>query len=324
MPENLPPAICIMGPTAAGKTELALAIADRLPCGLISVDSALVYRGLDIGTAKPSPTLLARYPHRLIDICEPNEAYSAARFRADALAAMAEVTAVGRIPLLVGGTMLYFRALQRGLSVLPAADPAVRQQLAERHVRDGNAGLHRWLAVVDPAAAARIHPNDPQRVQRALEVYLLTGRAMSEQWGAVGDALPVGPRPGSVAAPLPYRLVKLVRSPRERAVLHRRIGARFDAMLAAGFEDEVRRLRARGDLTAALPSMRAVGYRQLWAYLDGVLSFAAMRERAIIATRQLAKRQYTWLRAEPDCCWLWDDDDLPTAALALLASAGIG
>jgi tRNA dimethylallyltransferase len=274
------------------------------------VDSALVYRGMDIGTAKPGPAVLARFPHRLIDICEPSEAYSAARFRADALAAMADITAAGRIPLLVGGTMLYFRALQQGLSALPEADPAVRVALNARLAAAGSAGLHRWLARVDPAAAARIHPNDPQRVQRALEVWLLTGRPMSAQWEA-------GERPA-----LPYRVIRLVRAPRERAVLHRRIAERFDRMLAAGFADEVRGLRARGDLTADLPSMRAVGYRQMWAHLDGAYDQATMRERAIIATRQLAKRQYTWLRAEPDCHWLWDDDDLPAAALARLAAAG--
>lgn len=300
-----------MGPTASGKTELALALAERLPCGLISVDSALVYRGMDIGTAKPGPAILRRFPHRLIDLCEPSEIYSAARFRADALTAMAEITAAGRIPLLVGGTMLYFRALQQGLSALPEADPDVRNVLNARLAGEGSAGLHRWLAAVDPAAAARIHPNDPQRVQRALEVYLLTGRPMTEQWG-----LDDGPA-------LPYRVIRLVRSPRERAVLHQRIADRFDHMLTLGFADEVRRLRARGDLSADLPSMRAVGYRQMWAHLDGEIDQATMRERAIIATRQLARRQYTWLRAEPGCHWLWDDDDLPAAALGWLAAAGL-
>ena len=299
-----------MGPTASGKTELALELVERLDCGLISVDSALVYRGMDIGTAKPSPETLARYPHRLIDICDPAESYSAARFRDDALAAMAEITAAGRIPLLVGGTMLYFRALQQGLSPLPEADAGVRRALDERLAQVGAPGLHQWLAQVDPGAAARIHPNDPQRIQRALEVYLLSGRPMSELQQGRGEAFP-------------YRAVKLVRSPRERSDLHRRIAQRFDDMLEQGFEAEVRALAARGDLSADLPSMRCVGYRQMLQYLHDAYSFADMRERAIIATRQLAKRQYTWLRAESGCRWLWDDDAPLRQALARLADAGL-
>lgn len=308
-----PPAILVTGPTAAGKTELALALAERFPCELISVDSALVYRGMDIGTAKPSPEVLARFPHRLVDLCEPSEPYSAARFRADALAAMAEITAAGRIPLLVGGTMLYWRALADGLSPLPAAQPQVRAHLAAQQAQRGAAAMHAWLAEVDPVTAARVHPNDPQRVQRALEVYLVSGRPMSALWADVANDA------------LPYRVLKLVRSPRERAVLHRRIAARFEAMLAAGFEDEVRRLRARGDLHAELPAMRCVGYRQFWSYLDGAFGYAEMVARALAATRQLAKRQYTWLRAETDCRWLWDQDAVFDAArahvLAFLAGA---
>lgn len=302
-PPALPPAILLMGPTASGKTDLALALAERLPCDLISVDSALVYRGMDIGTAKPSPEVLARYPHRLIDVCDPADAYSAARFREDALAAMAEITARGRIPLLVGGTMLYFRALQQGLSPLPKSDPALRADLVARSARLGAEAMHRWLAEVDPDAAAQIHPNDPQRVQRALEVFLLAGRPMTELW-----------RAGS--APLPYRTLKLVRSPRDRATLHQRIAARFEAMLAAGFEDEVRGLWRRGDLDPELPSMRSVGYRQMLDYLLGAISRDDMQERAIIATRQLAKRQYTWLRSEPDCTWIWDDEPILRRAMA--------
>ncbi|MEA1049761.1 tRNA (adenosine(37)-N6)-dimethylallyltransferase MiaA [Lamprobacter modestohalophilus] len=293
--ETAPPAILITGPTASGKTELALALAAQLPCELISVDSALVYRGMDIGTAKPAPSVLARFPHRLVDICDPSEAYSAARFRVDALAAMAEITAAGRIPLLVGGTMLYWRALVGGLSPLPTAQPEVRAQLAERYAAEGAAAMHDWLVEVDPLTAARVHQNDPQRVQRALEVFLVTGRPMSELWHR--DA-------GSA---LPYRVLRLVRSPRERATLHQRIELRLQAMLAAGFEDEVRALYERGDLDATLPSMRAVGYRQLWAYLSGELSWEQMREKALVATRQLAKRQYTWLRAEENAVWLWDE-----------------
>jgi tRNA dimethylallyltransferase len=310
------PVVLIMGPTASGKTDLAVdlvdALAPALPCEIVSVDSALVYRGMDIGTAKPSPALRAHYPHRLVDICEPTEAYSAARFRADALAAIAEIRARGALALLVGGTMLYFRALLRGLSPLPAADPALRERLAQEAAARGPAGMHRWLADVDPAAAARIHPNDPQRVQRALEVYLAGGRPMSSLWarGAAGLEMPT---------------VKLVRSPRDRAVLHRRIEVRFDAMLTAGFLDEVRGLMRRGDLSADLPSMRAVGYRQAWAHLAGAYDAAAMRERALAATRQLAKRQYTWLRSEPDCHWLWDDVTARAQALAILERrAGLG
>ncbi|MFW5723051.1 MAG: tRNA (adenosine(37)-N6)-dimethylallyltransferase MiaA [Halochromatium sp.] len=299
-----PPALFVTGPTASGKTDLALALAEHLPCELISVDSALVYRGLDIGTAKPSPSVLARVPHRLVDICDPSEAYSAARFREDALAAMAEITAAGRVPLLVGGTMLYWRALVGGLSPLPAAHPEIRAALAERHAREGAAAMHAWLAEVDPASAAKVHPNDPQRVQRALEVFLISGRPMSELWHRDGGSA------------LPYRVLILVRSPGERAILHRRIAARLQGMWAAGFEEEGRRLYARGDLHAELPALRSVGYRQLWAYLSGELSREEMRERALIATRQLAKRQYTWLRAEPEAAWLWDGARVEQEALA--------
>ncbi len=305
-----PPVVLVMGPTASGKTDLALALVDVLAgeigCDIVSVDSALVYRGMDIGTAKPSPAVLARYPHRLVDICDPAEVYSAARFRADALAAIDEIRAAGRLPLLVGGTMLYFRALLRGLSSLPTADAGLRAYLEERAAALGPTGTHRWLAEVDPESAARIHPNDPQRVQRALEVFLASGRPMTALWRA--------DRGGALELPV----LKLVRSPRERTELHRRIETRFDAMLAAGFADEVRALQVRGDLTPDLPSMRCVGYRQLWAYLQGEYDAAEMRRRALAATRQLAKRQLTWLRAEPDCRWLPDDADPLHQAGALL------
>jgi tRNA dimethylallyltransferase len=304
---SLPPAILLLGPTASGKTELALALADSFPVELISVDSAMVYRGMNIGTAKPSPDVLARYPHRLVDICEPRDAYSASRFRRDALDAMSDITAAGRIPLLVGGTMLYFRALEQGLSRLPGSNAEVRARIDARARADGPGALHRWLAEVDPASARAIHPNDPQRVQRALEVFLVTGRPLS--------SLQRGPRPDA----LPYRTLKLVRSPRERPVLHRRIAARFDAMLERGFEDEVRGLLARAELTPSLPSMRAVGYRQMLQYLTGESSFAEMRERGIIATRQLAKRQYTWLRGDVGCHWLWDGQDVLADACRLIA-----
>jgi tRNA dimethylallyltransferase len=280
-----------MGPTASGKTDLAVSLVERLPFELISVDSALVYRDMDIGTAKPDAETLARAPHRLIDIIDPAEAYSASRFRQEALEAMAEITAAGRIPLLVGGTMLYFRALQQGLSRLPEADAEVRARIeAEAAVRGWRA-LHARLAEVDPEAAARIHPNDPQRLSRALEVYELSGRPMSELW-----------REGQQQA-LPYRLVKMVVAPDQRAVLHERIARRFHLMLQQGFVEEVEALYRRGDLGPEMPSIRCVGYRQVWQYLDGELSYDEMSEKGIVATRQLAKRQFTWLRSEQELQW---------------------
>jgi tRNA dimethylallyltransferase len=300
--------ILLMGPTASGKSDLALALADALPCDIVSVDSAQVYRGMDIGTAKPTPEVLARVPHRLVDICDPADAYSAARFRDDALAAIAESMARGRTPLLVGGTMLYYRALLRGLSALPQADAPLRAELEARKAREGPLAMHRWLARLDPASAARIHPNDPQRVGRALEICLLTGRTMTEQLRGSAEAFP-------------YRTLKLVRAPAERALLHRRIAERFAAMLAAGFEDEVRSLWARRDLDPNLPAMRCVGYRQMLQYLRGEYSFSDMCDRAIAATRQLAKRQFTWLRAEPECIWLDDGRTGHQQALDLVASA---
>jgi tRNA dimethylallyltransferase len=302
-----PLAVAVMGPTASGKTELALELASRLPCEIISVDSAMVYRGMDIGTAKPSPKVLAETPHRLVDICEPTESYSAARFRADALLEMARATAAGKVPLLVGGTMLYFRALQRGLSALPAADPRLREKLNQEARTLGWDVMHRRLRRVDPASARRIHPNDPQRIQRALEVYELTGRPMSD--------LAAERRDGEDC---PYRFLKLIRSPEDRAVLHRRIAQRFRVMLDAGFEDEVRGLWARGDLTRDMPAMRSVGYRQMLKYVLGELSPEQMLDRGIVATRQLARRQYTWLRAETEARWLFDGTSPCKRALRLL------
>ena len=297
MSETQPPAILLMGPTASGKTELAMQLAERLPVALISVDSAMVYRGMDIGTAKPSPEELARCPHRLIDICDPADPYSAERFRADALAAMAEITEAGRVPLLVGGTMLYFRALQYGLSPLPASDPAVRGRLESELAEHGLAALHARLRSVDPMIARRIHPNDTQRTLRALEVFEITGRPLSTlQAERAGEAMP-------------WRAIKLVRAPAERKVLHQRIERRFHAMLEAGFEDEVRALVTRGDLHPELPSMRSVGYRQMWAWLRGEYDREEMICRAIAATRQLAKRQMTWLRSERDLHWLDEAGD---------------
>ena len=280
-----------MGPTASGKTDLAVSLVERLPFEIISVDSALVYRGMDIGTAKPDADTLARAPHRLIDIIDPAEAYSASRFRIDALREMAEITAAGRIPLLVGGTMLYYRALEQGLSRLPEADAETRARIEAEAHEQGWKALHDRLAEVDPAAAERIHPNDPQRLSRALEVYELTGRPMSELW-----------RENDQPA-LPYRLIKLAVAPTDRAELHERIARRFRLMLKQGLVEEVEALYHRGDLSPDLPSIRCVGYRQVWQYLDGELSYAEMSERGIVATRQLAKRQFTWLRSEQRLEW---------------------
>ncbi|MBJ2347940.1 MULTISPECIES: tRNA (adenosine(37)-N6)-dimethylallyltransferase MiaA [Pseudomonas] len=309
----LPPAIFLMGPTAAGKTDLAIELTKVLPCELISVDSALVYRGMDIGTAKPSKELLAEFPHRLIDILDPAEAYSAADFRRDALQAMAEITARGKIPLLVGGTMLYYKALVDGLADMPAADPEVRAQIEEEAARLGWQALHEQLAAIDPESAARIHPNDPQRLSRALEVYRVSGQSMTalrqRQSAQSTEAAASG------LQQLPYTVANLAIAPANRQVLHRRIEQRFTLMLEQGFIDEVVALRERSDLHAGLPSIRAVGYRQVWDYLDGKLTSAEMRERGIIATRQLAKRQFTWLRSWTDLHWLdsLDCDNLPRA-----------
>ncbi|ACT05373.1 tRNA delta(2)-isopentenylpyrophosphate transferase [Dickeya chrysanthemi Ech1591] len=295
-----PPAIFIMGPTASGKTALAMALREHLPVELISVDSALIYRGMDIGTAKPSQEELARAPHRLLDILDPAEAYSAADFRRDALQAMAEVTAAGRIPLLVGGTMLYFKALLEGLSPLPSADARVRQEIEERARNEGWEALHRQLSVIDPVAAARIHPNDPQRLSRALEVFFVSGNTLTELTKTSGEALP-------------YRVHQFAIAPATRELLHERIALRFRQMLESGFEAEARALFARPDLNPALPSIRCVGYRQMWSYLSGEIDYDEMVYRGICATRQLAKRQMTWLRGWEAVRWL--DSDQPVEAL---------
>jgi len=310
MSNTLPPALFLMGPTASGKTALAMELFDRLPCELISVDSALIYRGMDIGTAKPDAELLARYPHRLIDIRDPEQSYSAAEFRADALAAMAEITARGRIPLLVGGTMLYFNALQKGLAPLPEANPQLRAEIEADAARLGWPAVHERLAQLDPAAGARLKPTDSQRIERALEVVLLTGKPISEHWAE------------QAASSLPYRVTALGLMPGDRARLHQRIEARFDQMLAAGFEHEVRQLYARPELHVDLPAVRCVGYRQMWDYLAGRLSYDEMRYRGIVATRQLAKRQMTWLRGWPDLHWFdSESDNFLHAALNLARSA---
>ena len=284
-------AILLMGPTGAGKTDAALALAEQYAVDLISVDSAMVYRTLDIGTAKPSAALRARVPHALIDIRDPAERFSAGEFLAAAGRAIEASHARGRVPLLVGGTMLYFRALQSGLADLPKADAALRAELTARALALGWPRLHAELAMVDPLAATRIRPMDGQRIQRALEVHALTGRPLSELQ-----------RQGLKSA-VRADWLPLVLAPRERSALDAGLERRFDAMLAAGLLEEVGRLKARGDLDATLPAIRSVGYRQLWAHLEGACDLAAARLSAIAATRQLAKRQYTWLRAEPGARW---------------------
>lgn len=284
-PERLPPVVFLMGPTACGKTDLAVALAARFPCEVVSVDSALVYRDMDIGTAKPDAATLAACPHHLIDVVDPPEGYSAGRFRDDALALMADIVGRGRVPLLVGGTMLYFKALKDGLDDLPKADPAIRAELEARAARDGWPALHAELARLDPASAARIRPSDVQRIERALEVCRLAGRPMSELFSAGQDS------------PLPYRLIEIALLPSDRARLHERINTRFRAMLAAGFVDEVRRLRDRYRLEPEMPAMRCVGYRQAWRFLDGEIDEDELYETGAAATRQLAKRQITWLRS---------------------------
>jgi tRNA dimethylallyltransferase len=281
------PAILLMGPTASGKSALALELAERFPMEIVSVDSAQVFRGMDIGTAKPDAPTRGRVPHHLIDVIDPTESYSAARFRAEALDAVAAIRGRGRIPLLVGGTMLYFKALREGLSALPPADAGVRARLDQRAAADGWPALHAELARVDPVTAARLQPNDAQRIQRALEVHAIAGVPISVLQGAraAEDAL------GSALA---FSLF-----PESRADLHARIALRFGAMLAAGLVDELRGLRRRYRLSPDLPSMRCVGYRQAWEWLDGAIDAPTMRAKGIAATRQLAKRQFTWLRATP-------------------------
>ncbi|EHD20010.1 MULTISPECIES: tRNA (adenosine(37)-N6)-dimethylallyltransferase MiaA [Brenneria] len=295
-----PPAIFIMGPTASGKTALAMALRQYLPVELISVDSALIYKGMDIGTAKPSAQELARAPHRLIDILDPAQAYSAADFRRDALREMAQISASGRIPLLVGGTMLYFKALLEGLSPLPPADAAVRQRIEEQAKAVGWEAMHRRLCEIDPVAAVRIHPNDPQRLSRALEVFFVSGNTLTDLTKTAGETLP-------------YRVHQFAIAPATRELLHQRIELRFHQMLAAGFEAEARGLFARNDLHRDLPSIRCVGYRQMWSYLSGEIDYDEMVYRGVCATRQLAKRQMTWLRGWDAVHWL--DSEKPQEAL---------
>jgi tRNA dimethylallyltransferase len=286
------PVIVLTGPTGSGKTDWAVRLAEHLPIEVVSVDSALVYRGLDIGTAKPSRQLRDRVVHHLIDICDPAESYSAGRFVADAVRLVGEIQSRGHIPLLVGGTMLYLRALWRGIAPMPPASPSLRKSIDEKAAREGWPALHAQLAKADPEAAARIHPNDPQRIQRALEVWMATGRPISDLQRDTRRPL----------ADTPLQNWALVSS--NRVTLHERIEHRFHDMMKLGFLDEVAALRARGDLTPDMPSIRSVGYRQLWAYFDGEFSLDEAVRRGIFATRQLAKRQLTWLRSEVELTWI--------------------
>ncbi|AYH42990.1 tRNA (adenosine(37)-N6)-dimethylallyltransferase MiaA [Azoarcus sp. DN11] len=314
----LPPALLLLGPTASGKTASALALARELPIEIVSVDSALVYHDMDIGTAKPTAEELAACPHHLIDIVTPEENYSAAQFRTDALRLMDEITARGRVPLLAGGTMLYFKALREGLSDLPAADAALRAEIDAEAAQHGWPALHAELARLDPEAAARLEPGDSQRIQRALEIVRLTGQPLADSYAK------------REMAPPPFRLLPIALAPSDRAVLHARIEQRFDAMLAGGLLDEVRKLRDRYRLELTMPSMRCVGYRQAWEYLDGVDDYDTMRFKGIAATRQLAKRQLTWQRqfretwpelVELDCLRADLTDAVAATARRLLAAS---
>ncbi|HNH52339.1 MAG TPA: tRNA (adenosine(37)-N6)-dimethylallyltransferase MiaA, partial [Nitrosomonas sp.] len=282
---KLPPAIAILGPTASGKSNLALSITDHFPIEIISIDSAQVYRYMDIGSAKPDPQILAKIPHHLINLIDPDQQYSAAQFRHDALLTMKEITLRGNIPLLVGGTMLYFKALREGLSDLPPADQQIRKEIEASAAEKGWSTLHHLLQSVDPMSAERIQPNDSQRIQRALEIYYLTGKPMSQQM--------VSSQPASI----PYRLISIALLPSDRKVLHQRIQHRFETMLEMGLIEEVRSILSQFSLTLEMPSMRCVGYRQVYQYLQGQLSLMELREKGAAATRQLAKRQLTWLRS---------------------------
>ncbi|UUM30847.1 tRNA (adenosine(37)-N6)-dimethylallyltransferase MiaA [Vibrio japonicus] len=299
MKKELPLALFLMGPTASGKTELAIRLRQKYPVEIISVDSALIYKGMDIGTAKPDAQEQALAPHRLIDILDPSEAYSAADFRRDALAEMNRIAEEGKIPLLVGGTMLYYKALLEGLSPLPAANPEVRQQIEQEALTQGWDVLHDQLKVIDPVSAERIHPNDPQRLSRALEVYRISGKTLTELTQTKGESLP-------------FRVKQFAIAPKERAELHRRIELRFEKMMEAGFEEEMKTLYARTDLHPDLPSIRCVGYRQMWDYLDGNCTIEDAIFKGVCATRQLAKRQITWLRSWDNLTWL-DSENIDEA-----------
>ncbi|MEJ2361246.1 MAG: tRNA (adenosine(37)-N6)-dimethylallyltransferase MiaA [Gammaproteobacteria bacterium] len=311
MPEHLPTIVCLMGPTASGKTDLAVRLVETLPMDIISVDSAMVYKGMDIGTAKPDAETLRRAPHRLIDFLDPADAYSAARFCEDAMREIHTIIEAGRTPLLVGGTMMYFRSLLQGMANLPSADESVRADLAAEAEAVGWQALHQQLASVDPQAAARIHPNDPQRISRALEVYRLTGVPLSEWMRQPTQSLPFRPVLLGLVTP-------------DRAVLHQRIAQRFEHMLKNGFIDEVAVLYQRADLSLDTPAIRSVGYRQAWLYLDGQLAYAEMLDKAVAATRQLAKRQLTWLRSMPGVLKIdFLNNNLDAEALKLLSKIHI-
>lgn len=327
-----PIVIYLMGPTASGKTDLAVALTKALPCDIISVDSALVYKGMDIGTAKPGASVLKEAPHRLINLCDPSASYSAAQFREDALKEMADIISKGRIPLLVGGTMMYFKALDQGLATLPSADPVIRQRILDEAEEKGWEHLHRRLQKIDPESAQRIHPKDPQRLQRALEVYEISGKTLSEFWSEQAEIKETGQNIEAHYTKvgrdsfdsLSYNALSIAVLPKERTTLHERIALRFKQMLEQGFVEEVKKLHQRGDLEHSMPSMRCVGYRQVWEYLEGTLGYDEMVERGIIATRQLAKRQITWLRRWPDLHWLESEDsELLARVLKLVDSATI-
>ena len=305
---NQPPVICLMGPTASGKTALAMALQEALPCDIVSVDSALIYRDMNIGTAKPTKVELAQYPHRLIDLRDASESYSAADFCRDALAEIAEIRSNNRIPLLVGGTMMYFKSLIEGISPLPTANAEIRQEIEREALAKGWQAMHDQLAEIDPVSALRIHPNDPQRLTRALEVYRLTSNTLTQLTQIKG-------------AKLGGNVLQLAITPQERSTLHERIALRYQQMIAMGFEQEVIKLKSRGDLHQDLPAIRCVGYRQMWQYLDGEFDHDEMIFRGVCATRQLAKRQLTWLRNWPDLHWLTTDDNTNLAqVLSLLNS----
>lgn len=305
--DKLPPVICLMGPTASGKTALAMALSDNLPCDIISVDSALVFKGMDIGTAKPTEEEQKQYPHRLIDIIDPAMSYSAADFCKDALREIADIRAQGRIPLLVGGTMMYFKSLIDGISPLPEAKPAIRADIEKEAAVKGWQAMHEQLQRFDPVSAERIHPNDPQRLTRAIEVYRITGKSLTELTEVKGEKLS-----GDI--------IQLAITPRDRKTLHQRIEQRFNIMLSQGFEAEVKKLKQRSDLHENLPSIRCVGYRQMWQYLNNECSYDEMIFKGVCATRQLAKRQLTWLRSWPNLTWLDMEDETNLQQVMLIVS----
>lgn len=308
--DNLP-VVFLMGPTASGKTALAMQLYDELPCEIVSVDSAMIYKGMDIGTAKPDAETLRQYPHRLIDLCDPSEAYSAAEFRRDALNEISEIRNSGKIPLLTGGTMMYFNALKNGLAQLPEADPEVRQRLLDEANAMGWPYMHAKLAKVDPESAQRLNPNDSQRLQRALEVYEVSGRTMTDLWAEQEQQKPEFP------------IISMAVMPNDRAELHQRIEQRFDIMLEQGFVDEVRSLWDRGDLNLQMPSVRCVGYRQVWEYFSDTWDYETMRFKGIVATRQLAKRQVTWLRSWEKLAWMDTHDPKLLSNALKLVGGGI-